>query len=122
MHVVPAKFRNSLTMNNRTLAIVSYITLIGWLIAYFQYKGNNEKSPLVRYHLGQSLGIIIISFVLGIAVGIVTSLIPALGSILSLVGIVPLALLVIGAITASKEESKPVPVVGNLFEGKFSFL
>ena len=46
-------------MTNKTLSIVSYITIIGWLIAYFSYKDKSEteKSTVVNYHLKQSLGI-----------------------------------------------------------------
>lgn len=111
-------------MNSKTLAIVAYITIIGWLIAYFQYKQQpeNEKSPLVRYHLGQALGIFIASVLLSIAIGIVASVIPSLATLLSIAGLLPLILLVLGAITASNEACKPVPVVGKLFEDKFSFL
>lgn len=107
---------------NKTLAIIAYVTIIGWVVAYFEYKKQTEKSPLVRYHLGQSLGIFIVSVVLSIAIGIVASVIPSLGTLLSIAGLLPLILLVLGAITASNEACRPVPVVGKLFENKFSFL
>lgn len=109
-------------MTNRTLAIVAYITLIGWLVAYFQYKDKQEKSPLVRYHLEQSLGIIIFSIILSIAIGVVASIIPSLATILSLAGLLPLILLVFGIIAASNDSRTPVPGIGKIFEGKFAFL
>lgn len=109
-------------MTNKTLAIVAYITIIGWLIAYFQYKNNADKNPLVRYHLGQALGIIIFGVVLAIAIGIISSIIPSLSSILSLAGLLPLILLIFGIIAASNEALSPVPGIGKLFENKFSFL
>lgn len=108
-------------MNNKTLAIVSYITLIGWIISFIQYRGKEEKSPLVGYHLEQALGILIFGLLLGIAVGIVGSIIPSLASILSLVTFVPLILLVFGIITAANEARKPVPLIGSFFVGKFNF-
>jgi uncharacterized membrane protein len=107
---------------NKTLAIIAYVTIIGWAVAYFEYKKQSEKSQLVRYHLGQALGIFIVSIVLSIAIGIVASVIPSLGTLLSIAGLLPLILLVLGAITASNEACRPVPVVGKLFEDKFSFL
>ena len=109
-------------MNSKTLAILSYITIIGWIVAYLQYKQQNEKSQLVRYHLGQGLGVFIASIVLSLAIGIVASVIPSLGTILSIAGLLPLVLLVLGAIAASNEACRPVPVIGKLFENKFAFL
>lgn len=109
-------------MKDKTLAIVAYITLIGWVIAYLQYKNKPERSPLVRYHLEQALGIIIISVVLSIVINIVASIIPSLGTILGVAGLLPLILLIFGIITASNEAQRPVPVVGSVFENKFSFL
>lgn len=109
-------------MENKTVAAISYVTLIGWIVAYFQYKNSTEKSPLVRYHLAQSLGLTICSFGLSIAIGVVSRIIPSLANILSLAGLLPLILIILGVITALNEASKPLPVIGNLFENKFSFL
>ena len=102
--------------------MVAYITIIGWVVAYLQYKNNHEKSPLVRYHLAQALGVFIASIVLSVAIGIVASVIPSLATLLSIAGLLPLILLVLGIITASNEACRPVPVIGKLFEDKFSFL
>jgi uncharacterized membrane protein len=109
-------------MTNKTMAIVAYITIIGWLIVYFKYRELPEKSPLVRYHLGQSLGIMILGVALSVAIGIVTAIIPSLGFMLSIAGLLPLLLLIFGIIAANNEACSPVPVVGQLFENKFSFL
>jgi len=109
-------------MKNKNLAIVAYITVIGWIIAYLQYQKQSEKSPLVRYHLSQALGIYIFAVALSIVITIVASIIPALGSILSIAGLLPLILLILGIISASNEAMSPVPGIGKLFENKFSFL
>lgn len=105
-------------MNSKTIAIVSYITIIGWLIAFFQYKDN--KTPLAKYHLEQSLGVFIFSILWSIAMRIVFSLVPTLAMLGSLLSLVPLVLIIIGIINAANEELKPVPVVGPYFIGKFS--
>jgi len=109
-------------MKNKTLAMVAYITLIGWIIAYIQYRNQNEKDALVRYHLGQALGIFIFAVALNIVTIIIASIIPSLGTILSLAGLLPLILLILGIIAASNEAQNPVPGIGKLFENKFSFL
>ncbi|SEW51826.1 import component protein [Chitinophaga arvensicola] len=107
-------------MDKKTLAIVSYISLIGWLIAYFQFK-NKARDPFVSYHLKQSLGIAIISTILGIVISIVVRMIPAL-SVVVYANIAILALWIPGIINAANGQKKPVPVVGSLFEDKFPFL
>ena len=108
-------------MNNKTLAIISYITIIGWAIAFFSNKDATPQSPLVRYHLKQGLGLAIVSIVFNIAFTVVASIIPAL-SFLGLVGFAFIILWVIGIINANNEQQKPLPVIGKMFEDKFSFI
>ncbi|QDH79614.1 DUF4870 domain-containing protein [Echinicola soli] len=108
-------------MNAKTISIVSYITIIGWIVAYFQHKGTTEKSKLASYHLEQGLGVFIFAVILNIALGIIISVVPSLGGILSFVGIVPLVLLIFGIIAAANEARNPVPLIGKFFEGKFNF-
>lgn len=107
-------------MNNKTLSIVSYFTLIGWLVAFFMSK-NKPKDPLVKYHLKQSLGIICIGVVLGVLITVIIRIVPALW-MLSYVQFAILALLILGIINAAGEKMKPVPVVGSMFEKDFKFL
>ncbi|MBC9798271.1 DUF4870 domain-containing protein [Sinomicrobium weinanense] len=108
-------------MNAKTISIVSYITIIGWIIAYLQHKGSEQKSALASYHLGQGLGVFIFAVILSIVINILARVVPALGSILSLVGLLPLVLLIFGIIAANNEAMKPVPLIGKFFEGKFNF-
>ncbi len=108
-------------MKNKTMAIVAYITLIGWIISYLEFKKSPEKSSLVNYHLGQSLGVIITSFVLSIASTIILAIIPSLGFIFYFILLIPFVLLLLGIVAANNELEKPVPVIGKIFEGKFNF-
>ncbi|MBC9796124.1 DUF4870 domain-containing protein [Sinomicrobium weinanense] len=108
-------------MNAKTISIVSYITIIGWIIAYVQHKGSEQKSKLASYHLGQGLGVIIFAVILSIVINILVRVAPALGGIFSLVGLLPLILLIFGIIAANNEALKPVPLIGKFFEGKFNF-
>jgi len=109
-------------MNNKNLAIVSYITIIGWLVAYFSYKNQHEKDAYLSYHLEQGLGLAIFSIFISIIAGLLISVIPAWSAVFSLLTLVPLILLVLGIINALHEVSKPVPLIGTFFEKKFSFL
>ena len=103
------------------MAIVAYITLIGWIISYLEFKKSPEKSSLVNYHLGQSLGVIITSFVLSIASTIILAIIPSLGFIFYFILLIPFVLLLLGIVAANNELEKPVPVIGKIFEGKLNF-
>ena len=123
-------------MDKKTMAIVSYITIIGWLISFFSYKGT-EKDSLVSYHLKQSFGLFLTAFCINIALIILTKILVAialagiaflvvittiLGLLSTIIYITYLVLFIIGIITASKGEEKPLPIIGKMFEGKFDFI
>lgn len=108
-------------MSNKTMAILAYVTIIGWVVAYLQYKKSSDKNPLVNYHLGQSLGLIILTFILGIAISVVVSIVPSLYILSLIVSVLSLVFLLLGVVAANNEVLKPLPIVGRLFEGKFNF-
>lgn len=102
------------TMDGKSIAIISYLTIIGWIIAYVMH-GNN-KSQLGVFHLRQSLFLMLSGFAIAIAQWIFF-LIPILGWIISiLLYFVLLGLFVlwiIGLIAAINGEEKPVPILGS---------
>lgn len=95
----------------KTMAIISYITFIGLLIAYFSNQGD-KKNEFVSFHIAQSLRIVI----LGIAIYIiVTILIMITGiGVLSYLTYIPLILMVLGAINASNLKEEKLPVIGTI--------
>ena len=95
--------------NAQLIAVLSYITIIGWIIAFILYQ--NDKSELAIYHLRQSLGIVILSIV-----GWVVFWIPILGW---LAAIFLFVLWLMGLIYAAQGEARPVPVLGNFFQDIF---
>jgi len=108
-------------MDNKTLSIVSYITIIGWLISYFTGKSN--ANALLKYHLKQSLGIFCVLFLCNIIVYIITYIVPSVGIILSgVVSLTYFVFLLIGILNANKELEKPLPLVGKLFTNQFKFI
>lgn len=106
-------------MDKKTLSIISYVTIIGWLIAYFSSKDKRES--LVSYHLKQGLGIFIVAVIFNIAFTIIASIVPSL-AFLGLVGYAFLIFMVFGIINAMNEKETPIPVIGKMFENKFAFL
>ncbi|WLD23440.1 DUF4870 domain-containing protein [Flavobacterium dauae] len=106
-------------MDNKTVSIVSYITIIGWLIAYLV--GKDKLDALSKYHLRQSLGLAIVAFIFGIVINILVAISPFLG-MLGIINIAFLILMILGIINANNMQMKPLPVIGNYFEDKFSFI
>ena len=106
--------------NGKTTAIVSYITIIGWLIAYLAMHKQN-KTSLGSYHLRQTLLLFICAIVYQILVMIITIAVPAVGMILSIVSLGFLVLWIMGLISAVNGEEKPMPLIGEkaqeLFKG-----
>lgn len=93
--------------NSKTVAILSYITIIGWIVALVLH--SNSKSELGAFHLRQALGLFITGFVL--------VWIPVIGWFLN---IVVFAFLIVGLIYAIQEEKKTVPFVGDFYQNIFS--
>lgn len=109
-------------MNKKTLSIISYITIIGWIIAYVNYNKLAVKDSLTKFHLKQALGIAILGIALSIVLTIIGMVVPTLASILSLANLGVLVLWILGIINANNEQEVPVPVVGRLFTDKFDFI
>lgn len=105
-------------MDNKTLSIVSYITVFGWLISFIL--GKEKPNSLLKYHLKQSLGLVIFSIALSIIINILF-IVTNLG-ILGIFGFLPLIFAIIGIINAANEVEKPLPLIGKMFEDKFSFI
>ena len=100
---------------DKTVAIVSYLTLIGFIIALVLH--SSKKTQLGAYHLRQTLGLMLTS----VAGSIVLGMIPVLGWLASIVlFFAVVALWFIGLLSAIKGEMKPLPVLGKHFEKWFA--
>jgi uncharacterized membrane protein len=108
-------------MTKKTMAMVAYITIIGWVVAYLSYKKDTEKSSLVNYHLGQSMGVLITYVILSAVSFILLSFLPFLATVFYVVLFIPFVLLLFGIVAASNEVERPVPLIGKIFEGWFNF-
>jgi uncharacterized membrane protein len=106
------------TDNGKTAGIISYFTIIGWLIAYFAFHQNNRTS-LGSYQLRQTLLFHIASMVVRYGLTIVFGAIWLSTGFISLYGLVKLVELVfliiwiIGIIGAIQGEKKPIPLLGD---------
>lgn len=110
--------KNNLTEINqgKTVAIVSYLTLVGLVVAFMM--NNSQPTSLGRFHIRQSIGITVVAIALG---GL--SFIPGIGGLLSkIVGVTVLVALVLGVLAALNGQEKVLPVVGQYFQKWFSMI
>ena len=104
-------------MDGKTIAIISYFTWIGWIIAFVLY--NSNKSQLAAYHLRQTLALMILGILVYI-IQIMLIFIPFLGwAIAILLWIVLVVLWVLGLVAAINGEEKPMPVIGPMAQDTF---
>ena len=93
----------------KTIAILSYITIIGWVIALVM--NNEKKSKLGSFHIRQSLLLILIS--------VVVSWIPVVNWV---IGIVLFIFWIMALMSAINKEEKKLPIIGDLAQDWFKSL
>ncbi len=97
----------------KNIAIIAYITIVGLIIAFVM--NNDKKNAFAAFHIRQSLGL----GITGLAVGIL-SLIPYLGWIIYLLGILALLYMwIMGLMNAINEKEQTVPFLGDKFSEWF---
>lgn len=109
----PSASSYSATTEDKTTAIISYLTLIGFIAAVIVH--GNKKTRLGAYHLRQALGLML-SF---IAVGFFW-IVPLIGLMVGFCAwLVLIVLWIIGSFSAINGDQKPVPVLGEYFQKWF---
>ena len=103
-------------MDEKTTGIVTYLTLIGWIIALVTRK---EKTEYTSFHIRQMLGLIVINIAISILGFIVGMAAPKVAMIFNVLYLLPLILWIIGFIGAMNNEKKLVPVLGDKFQEWF---
>jgi uncharacterized membrane protein len=109
-------------MDGRTIAWVSYITLIGWIIAFVSHSNTLVKSSLATFHLRQSFGLMLIWLALIVIRFALFLTIPILGLLITIASIGLFVLWVMGLINAVNGEEKPLPLLGYQFQQWFNFI
>lgn len=103
--------------NGKTAGIISYFTIIGWLVAYFAFH-KDQKTALGSYQLRQTLllnmAAIIIYWVLGAITGAMVLSGGFFGIIYLnyLIQIGIFIIWIIGLIGAINGQKKPIPLIG----------
>ena len=94
-------------MNRNIIAAVGYFTWIGFLAAYIL---GDKNDPFVRHHLNQALVIDLAGLIAG-----VFGVIPILGALVAaVVNIAGFAFDVMGAMSAYRGSTEPLPYIGGI--------
>jgi uncharacterized membrane protein len=102
---------------DKTVAIVSYLTLLGFIAALVIH--SNKKTSLGSFHLRQTLGffLTVIAFAIG---QFVLWIIPILGWLAAIAIWVSIFVLwVMGLMAAIRGEMKPMPFIGAMYQKWF---
>lgn len=103
---------------DKTTAIVAYLTLIGFIVAVVLH--GNKKTRLGAYHLRQALGLMLTA-VAAVVVSAILGFVPILGWLADLVIWIGLFVMwLMGLIAAASGQMKPVPVLGEQYQNWFS--
>jgi len=105
---------------SRLISTVSYITLLGWIIALILRQNENPKSELALFHLRQAFGLMVLSFVVSL-IKITFSAI-SLGFIGNLIGFAFIILWFIGIIGAIQSRFTKVPFIGSWMQENLKFI
>jgi uncharacterized membrane protein len=101
---------NQTIQEGKTMAIISYITWVGTLIAFIM--NNDKHNSFAAFHIRQMLGLSL--FAIGISF-----MARYAGFVVGILAIGLFVLWIIGLMGAIKGEEKRVPFVGDLFQDWF---
>jgi len=103
---------NTTVNEGKTIAIISYITFIGTIIAFIM--NNDKKNSFAAFHIRQMIGLILLGIVINLIARVAN-----LGLISTILGFVPLIFWVLGFIGVLQGEEKKVPLLGDMFQEWF---
>lgn len=95
----------------KTIAIISYITFIGTIVAYFM--NNDKKNSFAAFHIRQMIGLSILALINSLLIANFSSWASGI------IGIFLFVLWIIGLIGAAQGEEKKVPLLGDQFQDWF---
>ncbi|MCC9064677.1 DUF4870 domain-containing protein [Flavobacterium piscisymbiosum] len=108
-------------MNRKTISIISYLTIIGWVISFIVYH-NGGRSSFAQYHLKQSFGLGIFGAVLSMLFIPVIATDPVMSTLFSILIFGILIVLIVGVVNAFHQKRKPIPLIGIMFVDRFNFI
>jgi uncharacterized membrane protein len=116
---------NNISTNDtgRTAGIISYFTLLGWLIAFFAFH-QKDKTEMGSYQLRQTLLFhivyMVVSGVAGFIIGLLFTSGTFIGNISWIINAFFFVLWVIGFIGVANDQKKPIPLLGERAQDMFA--
>jgi len=105
-------------IDGKTIAIISYFSVVGWIIAFILY--NSNKSQLAAFHIRQSLALILSGIACSIIFYILLFTIYFFALFVGILALGLFILWIIGLISAINGQEKPVPVIGQMAQEMFA--
>ena len=93
----------------KVVSVLSYLTIVGWLVALVLY--GDHKSSFARFHLRQSLGLVL--------TGAILAFIPLIGWVLSFGIVLGWCL---GLFHAINGQRRSLPLVGDFYQTHLDFI
>ena len=103
---------NSTVNEGKTTAIIAYLWIIGWIIAFIM--NNDKKNSFAGFHIRQALGLVILLTIINILDWQI-----GLGMISWILDIGVFVLWILGFIGAIQGEEKKIPLLGDQFQEWF---
>lgn len=98
-----------MTENTKKFSIITYITLIGWIIAFVNRDTNDD---IMMQHINQSFVILVGQIIINLITNLAGSGI--ISTILFVVSLGLLVLWIMGLVRAVKTNGEPLPLVGSI--------
>ena len=105
--------QDNAAQDGKTLAVISYITLFGTLIAFFMNR--DQRNPFVSFHIRQALGLWLLQLLLGYFISAFDSWMISVSFWVFI-----LVLIVYGISGAMSGKYNEVPMLGPFFQKLFS--
>jgi len=114
MSTTPETPAPAATTEDRTVAILAYITIIGFIIAIVMH--GSKKTALGAFHLRQALGLFITAIVgwIGLAITVVGLV------LIPFFGLAILVFAIMGLVAAAGGQQKPLPLLGDKYQKWFA--
>jgi len=103
---------NQTVQDGKTIAIISYITFIGTIIAYFM--NQNKRNPFASFHIRQAIGLVLLGFVISFISRFIDY-----GWVSQLLSLGLFVLWIIAFIGAIQGQEKKIPLLGDQFQEWF---
>ena len=103
---------NLTNKEGKTMAIISYITIIGTVIAFVM--NNDKKNSFASFHIRQAIGVYLLFFLINLLTRY-----GQMGWLDNILYFIALVFLIIGLLGAIQEEEKKVPFLGDQFQEWF---